>query len=98
MNKSNLYIPVLLGTARKDRRSENVVRFVHEITEKYGVQTELIDVRNLLTAATVPSWEDGEHTDEWRKTVRRADGLVIVSPEYNHSYPGELKILLDKAY
>jgi NAD(P)H-dependent FMN reductase len=25
----------------------------------------------------------------------RADGLVIVSPEYNHGYPGALKSVLD---
>ena len=30
--------------------------------------------------------------------MARADGLIIVSPEYNHGYPGELKILLDTLY
>ena len=24
--------------------------------------------------------------------------MVIISPEYNHGYPGELKLLLDNAY
>src|SRR5438105_11016993 len=28
-------------------------------------------------------------------TVARADGLIIVAPEYNHSYPGMLKHVLD---
>jgi NAD(P)H-dependent FMN reductase len=30
--------------------------------------------------------------------ARRADGFIIVSPEYNHGYPGELKMLLDMLY
>ncbi len=30
--------------------------------------------------------------------MKRADGLVIVSPEYNHGYPGELKLMLDQLY
>jgi NAD(P)H-dependent FMN reductase len=30
--------------------------------------------------------------------VRRADGLIIVSPEYNHGYPGELKMMLDMLF
>jgi NAD(P)H-dependent FMN reductase len=32
---------------------------------------------------------------EWRDTIIKADGLVIVSPEYNHGYPGALKAVLD---
>ena len=28
-------------------------------------------------------------------TVERADGLIIVAPEYNHSFPGLLKHVLD---
>ncbi|MCA1601155.1 MAG: NAD(P)H-dependent oxidoreductase, partial [Acidobacteria bacterium] len=32
---------------------------------------------------------------EWRDAIIQADGLVIVSPEYNHGYPGTLKTALD---
>ena len=32
---------------------------------------------------------------EWRDAIIRADGLVIVTPEYNHGYPGTLKAVLD---
>ena len=28
-------------------------------------------------------------------TIMRADGLIIVAPEYNHGYPGLLKHVLD---
>ena len=30
-----------------------------------------------------------------RKEVAEADGLWIVSPEYNHAYPGQVKTLID---
>jgi len=43
-----LVIPVILGTARQGRQSENVARFVFEQTKKRAdVETELIDVRAL---------------------------------------------------
>jgi NAD(P)H-dependent FMN reductase len=32
---------------------------------------------------------------EWRDAITGADGLVIVTPEYNHGYPGSLKAVLD---
>ncbi|MFI6581353.1 NAD(P)H-dependent oxidoreductase [Embleya sp. NPDC050493] len=33
----------------------------------------------------------------WRTAIRRADGLVIATPEYNHSIPGVLKNAVDWA-
>jgi hypothetical protein len=43
-----IYIPVLLGTSRQNRASENVANFVlGEVGRREGVETELIDVREL---------------------------------------------------
>src|SRR5258705_1678274 len=36
-----------------------------------------------------------ESFPEWRDAIGQADGLVIVTPEYNHGYPGTLKAVLD---
>lgn len=92
-----LYIPVVLGTGREERRSENVAKFVHEQVKKL-ISTELIDVRDYATEHTIPSWEKSMQSEKWRNIMVKADGLIIVAPEYNHGYPGELKILLDKLY
>ena len=89
-----LYIPVILGTPRKGRASENVARFVlGEVEKREGVETELIDVRELRL-----STEDaGEQIKDAELSAKmsRADALVIVAPEYNHGYPGLLKHVLD---
>ena len=37
----------------------------------------------------------GDQFPEWRDAIIKADGLVIVTPEYNHGYPGVLKSVLD---
>ena len=94
MNDKPLFIPVILGTVRKGRASENVARFVYEETKKReGVTTELIDLRDLKFALD----DAGEAIKDagFSATIQHADGLILVVPEYNHGYPGILKHALD---
>jgi len=94
MNTNSLFIPVILGTVRKGRTSENVARFVFEETRKReGVETELIDIRDIKLA--VDDAGEAIKDSKFSATVERADGLVLVVPEYNHGYPGMLKHVLD---
>jgi len=89
-----LFIPLILGTARKGRESEHVARFVLEQTKKRaGVETEIIDVRTLPMRLD----DAGEQMKDpkFSATIERCDGLIIVTPEYNHSFPGLLKHALD---
>ncbi|HSE64157.1 MAG TPA: NAD(P)H-dependent oxidoreductase [Thermoanaerobaculia bacterium] len=89
-----LFIPVLLGTARRGRMSEHVASFVvSELSKLPGVETELFDVRSL----GLPTDDAGEQIKQpaFSAAVMRADALVIVAPEYNHGYPGLLKHALD---
>ena len=76
------------------RRSENVARFVlHEMEKCKGVETELIGILGL----DFPNSDAAEALkhEGFSETVARADGLVLVVPEYNHGYPGLLKHVLD---
>src|SRR4029453_14037067 len=85
-----LFIPIILGTARRGRRTEHAARFVLEQTRKRAdIETELIDVCNLPLKLD----DAGEQMKDpkFSATVERSDGLIIVSPEYNHGYPGLLK-------
>lgn len=95
-------IPVVLGTARLGRFSEHVARFVHQkLAEHDDIDSKLVDVRDHSYTTTIPPWgEDGanEKKTQWKEIVENADALVIVTPEYNHGYPGELKLLLDSLY
>lgn len=94
MEERPLYIPVILGTTRKGRMSAHVARFVHgELLKRKGVTTEVIDIAKL----PLPVDDAGEAIKDagFSEKMNRADGLVIVSPEYNHSFPGLLKHVLD---
>jgi NAD(P)H-dependent FMN reductase len=94
MNDKPLYIPLILGTSRQGRQSEHVARFVlSEIKKRPEIETELIDVRELKMRLD----DAGENMKDpdYAEKMTRADGLVIVTPEYNHGYPGLLKQALD---
>ena len=94
MNETPLFIPVILGTARQGRQSEHVAKFVQaELSKHAGVETELVDVR----ALHLPLTDAGEaiKDPQFSALCERADGFVIVTPEYNHGFPGLLKHALD---
>lgn len=94
MNTKPLFIPVILGTVRKGRASENVARFVfEEVNKREGVTTELIDLRDMQIA--IDDAGEAIKDAKFSATIGRADGLVLVVPEYNHGYPGMLKHVLD---
>jgi NAD(P)H-dependent FMN reductase len=91
-----LFIPILLGTNRKERESENVANWlVSKMQENAEIETKLFDVRDFELPRDHYGQEIKDRFPEWRDAIIRADGLVIVSPEYNHSYPGVLKSVLD---
>lgn len=93
-SKKSLSIPVILGTTRKGRRSAHAARFVHgELVKREGVDSDLIDIAEL----PLPVDDAGEEIKDpvFSEKMNHADGLVIVTPEYNHSFPGLLKHVLD---
>lgn len=93
-DNKKLYIPVILGTTRKGRMSEHAAALVlAELAKREGVDTELIDIAKM----PLPVDDAGEAIKDpvFSAKMQRADGVVIVSPEYNHGYPGLLKHVLD---
>lgn len=89
-----LDIRVILGTARKGRYSAHAAGFVVEqIRRRSGIVTDLIDIAEL--ALTIDDAGENLKDPSVSEQLARADALVIVSPEYNHSFPGLLKHLLD---
>jgi len=94
MNSRPLSIPVILGTSRQGRMSAHAARFMlGQIEKRDGIKTELIDISNL----PMPVDDAGEAIKDpaFSEKMTLADALVIVTPEYNHSFPGLLKHILD---
>src|ERR1700752_1265233 len=89
-----LNIPVILGRSRKGRASVHAATLLADLlNRRAGVCSEVIDIASL----PLPVDDAGEAIKHaaFSATVAAADGLVIVAPEYNHSFPGLLKHVLD---
>ena len=99
---SRLHIPVLVGSVRLGRQSINVACFASRHLERAGADAPLLDLRDL----DLPIMEERLHMRDdpppglvlFSESVRSADALVVVSPEYNGSMPGVLKNALDYIY
>jgi len=59
------------------------------------IESQYFDVCNFKLPQNHYGQEIKNQFPEWRDAIIKADGLVIVTPEYNHGYPGSLKSVLD---
>ncbi|MFT4532629.1 MAG: NAD(P)H-dependent FMN reductase [Candidatus Saccharimonadales bacterium] len=94
MSKEKLRILVLAGTTREQRKSIHAAKFVKEIGETYeDVEIDFVDPKDLVLPGdgNDPEGKDPKYTEKTEK----ADAFFIITPEYNHSFPGSLKRMLD---
>lgn len=97
------HITIVLGTARNGCKSERVAQMlVHRCNQTDGVTAELVRVADHVhEPATIPPWGAGgvnEVSSAWKEIVQKTDAMVHILPEYNHSYPGEWKLLMDTLF
>lgn len=95
-----LYLPIILGTNRSGRQSEKVANLIyHYIKDNYSqIDSKIIDVKNFEFPADDYGPILQNKFKEYQEDIKKADGIIIVTPEYNHSYPGVLKSVLDVLY
>lgn len=92
MEKLNLAI--IEGTKREKRKSIHAARFVYEVAKDYEeIEAVFVDPNdfNFPGDGNDPEGKDPKYTE----ITSKADGFFIVTPEYNHSFPGSLKRMLD---
>ena len=91
-----LNIPVLLGTNRKERQSLHAAKWlVGQMEKRPEIRTRLFDVADFKLPHDDYGQGLKDSFPEWRDAMIQADGLVLVTPEYNHGYPGVMKAVLD---
>ena len=94
-DSSTTHVLSLAGSLRRDSWNRHLLAAAAR-TDPKGLELSLFD-----DLAAVPMFnEDTEHVEppgvhQLRRAVAMADGLLIATPEYNHSFPGVLKNAID---
>ncbi len=90
-------ILVVQGTSRPGRQSIKVSSLLLSLgKELAGVKIRLADPAEIELPLDGQRKEGQDQT--YHQLLSWAQGLIIVVPEYNHSFPGSLKRLLDSEY
>jgi NAD(P)H-dependent FMN reductase len=88
---------LVIGTGRAERNTPRVAKFLEKYLEGKEWLTKTADVIDYPTTVTTINRDD-EKTIDWKERVDWSDVMFLLMPEYNHGYPGELKLLLDRLY
>jgi NAD(P)H-dependent FMN reductase len=86
--QKTLRLALIYGSAREGRFCDTVAAWAKERIEAHGGFTvDVIDPRDVDASSA-----------DLRQRVDRADAFVVVTPEYNHGYPADLKRVIDLVY
>jgi chromate reductase, NAD(P)H dehydrogenase (quinone) len=91
----------VLGISGSLRRESHNSALLQAAAERLPAGVELVPYRRL---AEIPPYDEDaemrgvpESVRDLREAIRDADAVLIATPEYNHSIPGQLKNALDWA-
>lgn len=99
MTQNPLAVAVIVGSTREGRVGGTVTEwFLKRAAHRDDLELNLID---LLDYEDLPARYPATPTAEmlrFTRHVEQADGFVVVTPEYNRSFPAGLKQAIDFAY
>lgn len=89
---ADLPVAVIVGSVRPRRFGALVAAWVRKRLDEAGIDTDVIDLADLTFPPTMAQHPD---VTGFATRIDRAAGVVVITPEYNHSYPGPLKLAID---
>lgn len=89
-------LALIIASTREGRFGPTIAQwFAGEVEEADAFNLDIIDLA-LIEVPTQP-FAASEAAVRLRERIAAADAIVIVTPEYNHSFPGTLKNAIDVA-
>lgn len=93
MPAEKLRLAIILGSVREGRFGPTVANWFNgQAAARDDFEVDLIDLADF---AFPPAMTRDADVQTFTARIGAADAFVVVTPEYNHSYPGPLKTALD---
>lgn len=83
---------IISGTNRKDSNTLKIAEVYRELLKEEGIEALLLSLVGMNTLERTPELKDVE-----KKYLIPATKFIFIVPEYNGSYPGVLKALMDNS-
>lgn len=99
--KEKFSVALLIGSTRPERQGIHVAEWIERLLTEHGFTVSVVDPKLKPLALVGMRYKDYEPgtapalLEELHRLYSSVDGLVLVSPEYNHSTSGVMKNLLD---
>lgn len=93
-----LRLAVITASTRNGRFGPTAAKwFIERASRHGGLELDPIDLAEVGLPATITDEgePEPEPVEELRKRIIAADAFVVVTPEYNHSFPAPLKTAID---
>ena len=102
-------LQIIVGSTRPTRSADKVVPWVVDRARRKGdFEVEVLDLRDWPLPffqehmGTIGDFADPTYSDPivraWNRKVVEGDAYLIVTAEYNHSVPGQLKNAIDSVF
>jgi NAD(P)H-dependent FMN reductase len=85
-------VAVIIGSVRQGRFGPLVGTWVGKCLQDTGVDTEIVDLAELSFPNDMAPHPN---VTSFTESIGRADAVVVVTAEYNHSFSGPLKTAID---
>lgn len=99
MTENPVQLAVIIGSTRVGRFGPTVANwFVGHAKQRDDIAVDLIDLAEDPLSVDMSSEPESGGVQAISARLTAADAFVVVTPEYNHSYPAPLKSAIDGHY
>lgn len=98
MSEDQFQLAVIIGSVREGRFGPTVARWFTSRAEQFNeAKVDVIDLAHTQNPgkSTAQACDTATDARSFADRIGEADAIVVITPEYNHGYPGPLKTAID---
>ena len=94
-----MHLVIISASVREGRKSHRVALFLQKTIAANSITVEILDLKEydfpIFHERLRHQKDPAPKTVDFAERVRKADGVIIVTPEYNGGYPASTKNIVD---